>query len=410
MKISIFTPTHDGRHLAETYESIKNQDFDEWVIVPNGNASVPQFRDNRVRIVPAPESATGRIGALKKFACSRCTGDIFLELDHDDLLVDGAVTKVRSEFLNHPSCGFVYSNTAEFTEEFGRAVPYNAAYGWQYRDFEYRGKVLGECISAPPLPSNVSRIWFAPNHLRAWRRDVYELVGGHREELDVLDDQDLMSRTFVVTTMRHIDECLYLYRITGDNTYIKANKKIQDNVYVMYADHILPMAIAWAGKNGLRGIDLGGRFNGNPHLESVDLKDARVKADLNRKWPFENGSVGVIVANDILEHLKNPIHVMKEAHRVLCHGGLLLTSTPSTDGRGAFQDPTHVSFWNENSFWYYTKPDVARYIDTPVRFQGVLVDTVFYSDWHRANNLPYVRAHLLALKEGGKRLHGLDYW
>ena len=28
--------------------------------------------------------------------------------------------------------------------------------------------------------------------------------------------------------------------------------------------------------------------------------------------------------------------------------------TPSTDGRGAFQDPTHVSFYNENSFWYFT--------------------------------------------------------
>ncbi len=27
---------------------------------------------------------------------------------------------------------------------------------------------------------------------------------------------------------------------------------------------------------------------------------------------------------------------------------------PSTDGRGAFQDPTHVSFWNINSFMYYS--------------------------------------------------------
>lgn len=407
MKISIFTPTHDARHLAETYESIKDQDFHEWVIVPNGGAQVPNFGDQRVRVIPAPESATGKVGPLKKFACSKCTGDVFLELDHDDLLVEGAIAKVRAAFIENPGCGFVYSNTAEFTEGFGRAPSYNTAMGWKYRDFTYQGKVLGECISAPPLPSNVSRIWFAPNHLRAWRRDIYEMVGGHREDLDILDDQDLMSRTFLVTDMKHIDECLYLYRITGENTYIKANQRIQDNVYVMYAQHILPMAVAWAKRNGLRGLDLGGRFNGNPHLEIVDLKDADVVADLNKEWPFETGSVGVIVANDILEHLKDPIHVMKEAHRVLCHGGLLLSSTPSTDGRGAFQDPTHVSFWNENSFWYYTKATTAQYIDTPVRFQSVLTDTVFYSDWHKANNLPYVRAHLLALKEGGERIHGL---
>ena len=142
-------------------------------------------------------------------------------------------------------------------------------------------------------------------------------------------------------------------------------------------------------------------------LQSVDLKDADIVADLNEPWPFADDSVGVIVANDILEHLKSPIHVMKEAHRVLCHGGLFLTSTPSTDGRGAFQDPTHVSFWNQNSFWYYTHQETAAYIDTPVRFQDVITDTVFYSDWHRTNNIPYVRAHLLAVKEGGERIHGI---
>jgi hypothetical protein len=28
---------------------------------------------------------------------------------------------------------------------------------------------------------------------------------------------------------------------------------------------------------------------------------------------------------------------------------------PSTDGRGAFQDPTHVSFWNANTFAYFSR-------------------------------------------------------
>ncbi|MDP1796315.1 MAG: hypothetical protein Q8K78_02485, partial [Planctomycetaceae bacterium] len=50
--------------------------------------------------------------------------------------------------------------------------------------------------------------------------------------------------------------------------------------------------------------------------------------------------------------------------------GLSLSQTPSTDGRGAFQDPTHVSFWNSNSFWYYTRADQNRFIDCPVRFQA----------------------------------------
>jgi len=45
---------------------------------------------------------------------------------------------------------------------------------------------------------------------------------------------------------------------------------------------------------------------------------------------------------------------MRETHRCLSPQGWLLSQTLSTDRRGAFQDPTHVSFWNSNSFWYYT--------------------------------------------------------
>jgi hypothetical protein len=66
---------------------------------------------------------------------------------------------------------------------------------------------------------------------------------------------------------------------------------------------------------------------------------------------------------------------------------------PSTDGRGAFQDPTHVSFWNSNSFWYYTRADQNRFIDCPVRFQANRLKNFFTSEWHR--ELVYVKADLL---------------
>jgi hypothetical protein len=34
-------------------------------------------------------------------------------------------------------------------------------------------------------------------------------------------------------------------------------------------------------------------------------------------------------------------------------GGTAEIVVPTTDGPGAFQDPTHVSFWNRRSFLYY---------------------------------------------------------
>jgi len=96
---------------------------------------------------------------------------------------------------------------------------------------------------------------------------------------------------------------------------------------------------------------------------------------------------------------------MKEAYRVLTDGGIFLIQVPSCPSKGAFQDPTQVSFWNQNSFWYYTRSDQAKFIDTPVRFQSVQLYTTFPTDWHKQNDIPYVISHMVALK-GKERLSG----
>ena len=44
---------------------------------------------------------------------------------------------------------------------------------------------------------------------------------------------------------------------------------------------------------------------------------------------------------------------MNELWRVLQPGALALIHVPTTEGSGAWQDPTHVSFWNRRSFLYF---------------------------------------------------------
>jgi predicted SAM-dependent methyltransferase len=85
-----------------------------------------------------------------------------------------------------------------------------------------------------------------------------------------------------------------------------------------------------------------------------DLADCEFKrVDLRRMWPWKDESVEELRAYDIIEHLPDKIHTMNEAWRVLKPGGMFDIIVPTTDGRGAWQDPTHVSFWNRNSFWYH---------------------------------------------------------
>ena len=71
--------------------------------------------------------------------------------------------------------------------------------------------------------------------------------------------------------------------------------------------------------------------------------------------PFEDGSIDAVRAFDFLEHVPNDkrIAIIEEIWRVLKDNGVFEHLTPSTDGRGAFQDPTHLSFWNINSWFYF---------------------------------------------------------
>jgi len=118
---------------------------------------------------------------------------------------------------------------------------------------------------------------------------------------------------------------------------------------------------------------------------------------------LEPNSVGVIRAHDFLEHISDRVRLFNSMYRVLAHGGMILSMTPSTDGRGAFQDPTHVSFYNENAFWYFTDLNLANYVpEIQCRFQSTRLYTFFPSEWHEQNKICYVVAHLTAIKDGAK--------
>lgn len=429
MKVSIFTATHNTQYLLPTYLSIKDQPYDEWVLFPNNGITLDDIpseikSDSRTKIVGLDplftpiihEDGLPNIGSVKKFCCSQCSGDILVELDHDDLLLAPGIQRVKEVFID-PEVVFAFSNTAEFNEEdksprmFGSALNspdnYDDLYGWRYRDFYYEDTLYKEAISPHVDPHNVSIILFAPNHFRSFRKSTYDKIGGYDETLHVCDDQDLMCRLYLEGKFEHIDECCYLYRVYGSNSWLIRNKDIQTKTFELQKKYLHSIVTHWAVTNKFDKIDIGGRFSCPPGYISVDRKNADIITDLNEKWPFEDSSVGVVRAFDVIEHLRDPIHTMREMHRVLRPGGYALIQVPSTDGRGAWQDPTHISFWNQNSFFYYLKRNQAKYIDNyDIRFKEIILETYFPSDWELNNNISYVRADLCCLK-GDYRPMGL---
>ena len=424
LSVSIATPTHNTRFLLDLYQSIKNQNYLEWVLYPNSGATVADIplqilNDPRTVILnngffPVATNGLPNIGSIKKYLFGHCTGDIILEQDHDDILVDGAVDKICAAFED-PEVVFAYGNTAAFNESdksprfFGNAsaeTNEDTLYGWKYKDCYLGGILYKETICPELNPYHTSLVLYQPDHPRAFRRTTYEKIGGHDENLNVLDDSDLICKFYLEGKFHFINNCLYLYRVYGDNSWLQRNKDIQDNMHGIQQKYIYDMINTEGLRSGYTMLDLGGRFGCPPGYQSVDLKNADICCDLNRGFPFEDSSIYCIRAFDIIEHLSDKNHTMSEIHRVLRPGGFVLISVPSTDGRGAFQDPSHVSYWNINSFWYYTDREYAKYIDnTTVRFKAVTLFQHFPNDWCKDNNIPYVSTILMCLKDG-YRPHG----
>lgn len=415
--VSIFTPSHNPVYLDDCFNSVINQTYDnwEWIILLNGGVDwTPPFVDGRIKILK--ESKGGDIGRLKRLACSYCLGSYFVELDHDDVLASDALEEVVRAFESDPEIGVVYSDTAQVDENLKRLdTRYNSAMGWEYEEAIVDGVSVLRTKTMHHFPSSVSYIWFAPNHLRAFRFSTYKMAGGYNPDLDILDDQDLMSRCYQISKFYKIDKCLYLQRVHSGNTQKnpEKNNRIQIETVKMYDRTIEANALSWAKLNDLYAIDLGAAHGKPEGYLGVDIyknDDVDYVANISDGLDLPDSSVGVIRAADFLEHIPDKVGLFNELYRLLAHGGMLLTNTPSTDGRGAFQDPTHVSFYNENSFWYYTNQNYAKYVpEIKCKFQLSRISTYFPSEWHKKNNICYVNANLVAVKDGPRIAGELNF-
>jgi SAM-dependent methyltransferase len=69
---------------------------------------------------------------------------------------------------------------------------------------------------------------------------------------------------------------------------------------------------------------------------------------------IEQGMFTKIIANDVLEHIPDLVKAMTNCKDLLVEGGEFHIHVPYDLSLGAWQDPTHVRAFNENSWLYYT--------------------------------------------------------
>jgi len=423
MLLSVFTPTHNPTYLDDVWRCLKQQTYErwEWVVVPNGELSnvihdyVKQLTTNdpRVRIKPAPANVTG-IGALKRFACDHCTGDVFVEYDHDDLITPDCLHTIADTLSKESPITFLYSDSVSVTFE-GVSQAFLPEFGWKHYDWAHNGRTYRVNRAYNITPRSLCEILYAPDHVRAWTRGAYRVAGGHNTTLPVGDDHDLIVRTYLKgVRFVHICRPLYLHRMSAATTSGRQAQNITVTSQRTRDRYLHPLIEEWCSRNGLAMLDLGGAHNSPPgfrpidrSLPSSDPYSGDVFDVLENKIP-EN-SVGCFRAFDFLEHVAigQVTRLMNLLYSRLVPGGFLMTHTPAVsdfegkDGRGAYQEPDNKIFWPPNNFLYYTDAEYAKYQngDVKCRFQTVRLYNYYPSDFHKQNFIPYVLWDGMALKD-----------
>jgi O-antigen biosynthesis protein len=407
VRVSVFTASHDIRYLDAAYQSLRQQSFSdwEWVVLLNRKAAgwKPPEPDERVKVSRGASRLRG-VGALKRAACELASGEILVELDHDDLLSRGCLAQVVDAFEDS-SVVFAYSDFAQITDDGSPdRERFDPEHGWVYTRGTIDGREYDRCHALAATPHNLGYIWYAPNHVRAFRRSTYEDVGGYNGDLEYLDDQELMSRLYVAGDFAQIKRCLYFQRVHTDSTQReqRINDAIQKQTLVYYHEFIEEMTLAWARRNGLRclrlktPIWLGDEPDKRYEDLTLDPEDPNIDA--------AEDSVGAIKCYDVLQRMPRRAAFFNECYRVMAHAGLIFTQTPSTDGRGAFQDPSYTTFYNENSFNYLTQVELRTMVpDLTARLQVSHLRTHYPTEAHVDMQIPYVEANLLAVKDGPRQ-------
>ena len=382
MLISVFTPTNNTSWLKEAWDSLQDQEINfEWLVGLNNGADSSNIPvDPRVKVVELGEWRG--VGDAKRRLCELATGDILLELDHDDVLAEGTLRHVADAFSD-PEVGFVYSDTAEWVDSTGEPFTYSEEWGWSSYPCDVRGKKLLATASRPATARNMCQILYAPNHLRAWRASIYREVGGHDPSLQVADDFDLMCRTYLATKFKHIPMGLYGYRRRSDggNTWLVHNREIQilcgqgadpskpaEGQPMKLRDKYLHRLVEReCDLRGLPRVDLGGGIFGADGWKTLDVSGSPdVLWDVfgTKKLPFEDGSIGAFRAFDFLEHGEDAdaFWLMDEIWRCLAPGGYFLSYTPHALGIGASCDPSHRSRWDERRFLYWCSDELRPFL------------------------------------------------
>jgi SAM-dependent methyltransferase len=151
------------------------------------------------------------------------------------------------------------------------------------------------------------------------------------------------------------------------------------------ADRILDVGCGtgWVGEHFERYLGL----DGSPEAVAAARELGRNvrRHDLDEPLELDDETFDGVILEDVLEHIGNPVDLVREVHRVLRPGGRLFASSPDAQ-RWAWDDYTHRRPFTRKAYRLLFADqgfDVLR-----ATYESVVPGSSIISDWTRAKRRP----------------------
>jgi glycosyltransferase involved in cell wall biosynthesis len=214
-ELTVSMPAYNtGKYIGQTIQTVLRQtgvDF-ELIIVDDGSQDDTQtiarsFEDPRVKLLINP--ANRGISHCHNRVIRASDSRFIAHVDSDDLVLPGAFRRIMTELKSDPRIGQVHCYFFEVDED-GKVTreAFRARRRTQLRDrppnMDYKRELL--------VRGTVT------NHLRTYRREVFEELGCFNERLRYSEDYEMALRIIDRYTIKLVPEFLYGYRRHESNT------------------------------------------------------------------------------------------------------------------------------------------------------------------------------------------------
>ncbi len=210
-RITVSMPARNvERYVSHAVASVLRQTFTDFELLIVDDCSsdgteetVRGFDDPRIRLIRNP--AHRGIGASHNRVLQGSDSELIIHVDADDLVTPDAFGRMVDAMADHPGAPAAHCYF-DFIDDTGRALSNRftrarvAAQLQRQLDRDYRRNLIvhgSECA----------------NHLRTYRRNVLDLVGGFNESLRHGEDLDMALRLVDRAPLRLVPHFLYHKRI-----------------------------------------------------------------------------------------------------------------------------------------------------------------------------------------------------